>query len=281
VFQTETGALTGKSKKWQWTGPLAVYLSTLVSLIMNQIADQAVKSFFFYVALQFLVFALPIVIILFYIKVIEKDDFWSSTGFSKTSWLKIVAFTLVLYFLSFALSASLFSAAEYFSPKLPEGTRYDPGAVQTAFRGLPRAAYWYMMFTSIVYAGFGEELTFRGYILTRLLNRGRLFAVVASALMWSSLHLWYLPTLGSTGIWQHMDVILTGLLFGVAYVRIRSIVPFIAVHALTDVFLPLSYLYPSGAVDLAAFVLLILGVISTLAVGVYWIYRHFTRGSQV
>jgi membrane protease YdiL (CAAX protease family) len=248
---------------------------------MNQIADQAVKSFFFYVALQFLVFALPIVIILFYIKVIEKDDFWSSTGFSKTSWLRIVAFTLVLYFLSFALSASLFSAAEYFSPKLPEGTRYDPGAVQTAFRGLPRAAYWYMMFTSIVYAGFGEELTFRGYILTRLLNRGRLFAVVASALMWSSLHLWYFPTLGSTGIWQHMDVILTGLLFGVAYVRIRSIVPFIAVHALTDVFLPLSYLYPSGAVDLAAFVLLILGVISTLAVGVYWIYRHFTRGSQV
>jgi membrane protease YdiL (CAAX protease family) len=277
----ETEALAGNPKKWEWTGPLVVYLSTLTSLIANQVAEQAVKSFFFYVALQFLVFALPIAIILLYVKIIEKRNFWSSTGFSKTSWLKIVAFTLILYFLSFVLSTSLFSTAEYFSPKLPVGTRYDPGAVETAFRGLPRAAYWYMMFTSIVYAGFGEELTFRGYILTRLLNKGRLFAVVVSALMWSSLHLWYLPTLGSTGIWQHLDVILTGLLFGVAYVRMRSIVPFIVVHALTDVFLPLSYLYPGGAVDWAAFVLLMLGVFATLAVGVYWIYRYLTRASQL
>jgi membrane protease YdiL (CAAX protease family) len=276
----ETAVLADKSKKWEWTGPLVVYLSTLTSLIANQIAEQAVKSFFFYVALQFLVFALPIALILLYVKVIEKGDFWSSTGFSKRSWLKIVAFTLVLYFLSFTLSTSLFSTAEYFSPKLPAGTRYDPRAVETAFQGLPRAAYWYMIFTSIVYAGFGEELTFRGYILTRLLNRGRVFAVVASALMWSSLHLWYLPVLGSTGIWQHVDVILTGFLFGVAYVKIRSIVPFIAVHALTDVFLPLSYLYPSAAVDWAAFLLLIAGVIATLAVGVYGIYRHLTRASR-
>ena len=275
----QIGTSTHKSERWWWTGPLLVYLVSLISLILNQAADLIAKTFLAYVVLQFVVFALPILIILFYVKVVENVDFWSSTGFSGTPWLKTIAFTFVLYFLSFLVSTSLFSVGEYLAPRLPEGARYDPGAVQTAFQGLPRPAYWYMIFTSIVYAGFGEELTFRGYVLTRLLRKGRLLAIVTSSLMWSSLHLWYLPVLKSTGIWQHLDVVVTGLLFGVAYVRIGCILPFIVVHSLVDVLLPLSYLFPGRAVDLAALLLLILGLFTTMALGIYWVYTRFVRRS--
>jgi len=256
-----------------------VYLVSLVSIVLNQTLGSAASTFFSYAALQLLVFALPIMIILFFVKRVEHTDFWLSTGFSRISWLRIVLFTLILHFLSFLLSTSLFRAGEYLTPKLPEAVRYDPGAVQTAFQGLPREAYWYMIFTSIVYAGFGEELAFRGYILTRLVKRSRLLAIIASAFMWSSLHLWYLPAFGSTAIWQHFDVIAIGLLFAIAYLRIRCILPFIAVHALTDILLPLSFLYPNGTVDLAAFVILLLGLFATAALGVRWMYGRLIRAS--
>jgi len=267
-------------RKWWWTGPPAVYLVSLAMLVLSQTAAQLVGSFFSYAVLQFLVFAVPIMVVVFYVRVVENVGFWSTTGFSRSPSLKVLAFTFALYFLSFALSMSLFSVGEYLTPRLPETVRYDPSAVHTAFKGLPRAAYWYMVFTSVVYAGFGEELVFRGYMLTRLLKRGSPVAVLASALTWSSLHLWYLPTLGSTGIWQHIDVILTGLLFGVAYLRTRSILPLIAVHALADILLPLSFLFPTGIVDLAAFVLLILGLFATSALMLYWIYRRFFGGHK-
>lgn len=278
-METQAGLHIEGSGRW-WVGPAAVYLGSLASLILNQAASQIVKSFLSYVALQILTFAIPLTIILFYVRFVEKLPFWSSIGFVRVSWPRIIICTLILTFLSFVVSASLFSLGAYLSPTLPEEARYDPGAIQTTFQGLPRAAYWYMIFTSIVYAGFGEELTFRGYILTRLLRKGRALAVATSAFMWSSLHLWYLPTLGSTGIWQHLDVFLTGLLFGAAYVNVRSIIPLITVHAFTDVLLPLSFLYPSGSVDSAAFAILVAGLLTTAGFTIYQIYKRFVRGSN-
>lgn len=226
------------------------------------------------------VFAIPLLIVTFCVKVLDSENFWSSTGFVRIPWAKILAFTIILNFLSYLLSASLFSVGKYLTPKLPEGARYDPGAVQTTFQGLPRAAYWYMIFAAVVYAGFGEEVTFRGYVLSRLLRKGRAFAIVVSALMWSSLHLWYLPTLGSTGIWQHLDVFLTGILFGVAYVKVGSLLPLIIVHAFTDILLPLSFLYPSGAVDTGAFIVLMLGLLTTSGFAIHQIYRRFVLSAS-
>jgi len=257
-----------------------VYLGSLVTLAVSQVANQLVGTFFLYVALQSLIFVVPVAITVFYVRVVEKAGLRASTGFEKKSLPRVIAYTLALNLLSFLLSVLLFSAGEYLTPKLPDVAKYDPAAVQTAFQSLPRPAYWYMVFTSVVYAGFGEEFIFRGYILTRLLKKGRLFGVLTSAVMWSSLHLWYLPTLGSTGIWQHLDVILTGLLFGVAYVRVRCIWPFIAVHAYTDILLPLSFLYPGGAVDLVAFIVLILGLITVAALMVHYVYSRFLRATH-
>jgi len=263
-----------------WAGPAVVYLGSLASLILNQAAGQIASTFISYIVLQMLVFAIPLSVIVFCVRVLENTTFWRSTGFGRTSWWRVVLFTLILNFLSYLVSSSLFMAGEYLTPRLPEEARYDPGAVYTAFQGLPRAAYWYMIFTSVVYAGFGEEVTFRGYILNRLLRKGQLFAVLTSALMWSSLHLWYLPTLGSTGIWQHIDVLLTGMLFGIAYVKMKSILPLIVVHGFTDMLLPLSFLYPGGVVDTGAFIVLILGLLTTAGFTVYWLYQKFVRSGS-
>jgi membrane protease YdiL (CAAX protease family) len=258
-------------------GPLVVYLGSLGSLIVNQLAGQVAKTFASYATLQILVFVAPLVASFLFVRLLEKTSFWSSVGLKGTSWPQVILFSLILNFVSYLASASLFMIGEYLTPRLPEVARYDPGAVQTAFRGLPRAAYWYMVFTSLVYAGFGEEVIFRGYILTRLLRRGRLFAILASAVMWSSLHLWYLPALGSTGIWQHVDVLLIGVLFGVAYVRMRSILPLIIVHAYTDMVLPLSFLYPGGVVDVGAFAVLTAGFAASVGYCAYWLYRRLAR----
>ncbi len=215
-------------------------------------------------AFELFVFALPISAMILYVKRVEKENVWPSIGFRQASILKIMLFSLTLYFVVFISTWFLFRAAEFLTPRLPDVARYDPSALGEAFRGLPAIAYWYIIFTGVVYAGFGEEVLFRGYILTRLLRRGLLFSVLASSIMWSSLHLWYIPILGSTGIWQHLQVIITGLIFGVAFTKIRNLIPIIAVHGYVNILLPLSFLYPGSALNIATFVVLLAGFAATV-----------------
>ena len=252
-----------ETRSLYWAGPLLVYLTSLSMLILSKTVSNT-RYLLVALGFEFLVFALPLSVMTLIVKRVEKDKLWSSTGFTRIPVVKVVLFSLALYFSVFISTWLLFRAAEYLAPTLPEVARYDPTALGEAFRGLPAIAYWYIIFTGVVYAGFGEEILFRGYVLTRLLRRGLLFSVIASSIMWSSLHLWYIPILGSTGIWQHLQVIITGLIFGVAFAKMRNLIPIIAVHGYANILLPLSFLYPGPALSLTTLIVLLAGFAATL-----------------
>ncbi|MFH0848246.1 MAG: type II CAAX endopeptidase family protein [archaeon] len=263
-----------------WVGPTIVYLVSLTMLILSRILSRYNTSLFFGLTIDLLVFALPIVTASIYVKQVEKGEFWPSVGIRHISLRRVLILSLALYFVVFASTWTLFSTAEYLSPRLPPAARYDPRAVGEAFGDLPNIVYWYMIFTSIVYAGVGEEVIFRGFVLTRLSKRTTL-SLVGSSLMWSSLHLWYLPVLGSTGIWQHIVVVLTGFTFGISYIKIKNLIPLIIVHAVMDVFLPLSFLYPGPLLNTVAFIALISGFVATIGILAHQVFRGIiTRGSE-
>ena len=260
-----------------WVGPAAVYSLSLGMLALNRLLSPHIRSIALALGLEFLVFALPIALMFVYVKGVERVGFWRSLGFASTPWHRTFMFSLVLYFTVFASGWLLFRAAEYISPTLPEAARYDPTAMTETFRDLPALAYWYMILTSIVYAGFGEELIFRGYVLTRLLPNGQILSIALSSLMWSSLHLWYIPVLGSTGLWQHLDVILIGFIFGVAFVRTRNLIPLVLVHSYVNSLLPLSYLYDTDLLNLVAFLVVVAGFVTAIIMLVLRVIRHSAR----
>ena len=137
-----------------------------------------------------------------------------------------------------------------------------------------------MIFTSVVYAGLGEEMLFRGFILSRILPKGKALSIVISSLMWSSLHLWYLPVLGSTGIWQHLQVTITGLIFGFAYVQTRNLIPMILAHSYMNILLPLSFLYPENVVNSVASLVMIAGVVTSATVLIQKLFNVHWRISR-
>ena len=101
-----------------------------------------------------------------------------------------------------------------------------------------------------------------------------MFSVLASSLMWGSLHLWYIPILGSTGMWHHASVVLTGIIFGIAFARTRNILPVIAVHAYINIPLPLSFLYPGPVLRMLVFAVLLSGFAATIILASWYMIRQ-------
>jgi membrane protease YdiL (CAAX protease family) len=85
-------------------------------------------------------------------------------------------------------------------------------------------------------SGFSEELVMRAYLITRLerLLGSRAQAVVGSALLFASYHLYY----GPHGVFE---VAVKGLFYGVAYLAVRRLWPFALAHAGWNVLAILAY----------------------------------------
>jgi len=92
-----------------------------------------------------------------------------------------------------------------------------------------------MIFVSIVIAGFGEELIYRGYLFERLgkvLGHGavaRIATVVLTSALFAAMHL---PDQGRFGAEQ---ALLTGLVSGTIFMRTKSIWLPMIMHAAFDV----------------------------------------------
>jgi membrane protease YdiL (CAAX protease family) len=110
----------------------------------------------------------------------------------------------------------------------PDVSRY--GALSG---NLPRLLL--LLATAWTTAAFGEELLFRGFLITRLaalLGKSRtvnIVAIVIQALLFGIAHAFQ----GPTGMLTALTI---GLVFGVAYVRSRSLWPIIIAHGLIDTF---------------------------------------------
>jgi membrane protease YdiL (CAAX protease family) len=125
--------------------------------------------------------------------------------------LLYLAAVLLWWFLSSFPDKSLRNPSEFYAP--------------------PRLATDYLLMIARFSAtAFAEELVTRAYLITRLefLLRSRVKAVVLSAAIFGSYHLYY-------GIWGFVDTMMLGLLYGVLYLLIRRIWPFAIGHLILDV----------------------------------------------
>jgi hypothetical protein len=99
------------------------------------------------------------------------------------------------------------------------------------FYAPPRLPLEYLLMVARFSAtAFAEELITRAYLITRLefLLRSRVKAVVLSAAVFGSYHLYY-------GVWGFVDFVVLGLLYGFLYVLIRRVWPFAIGHLILDV----------------------------------------------
>jgi len=130
----------------------------------------------------------------------------------------------------FPLGGLLYLAAVllgWFLGSFPARSLRPPGD----FYAPPRLPIEYLLMVARFSAtAFAEELITRAYLITRLefLLRSRLKAVVLSAAVFGSYHLYY-------GVWGFVDFVVLGLLYGFLYVLIRRIWPFAIGHVILDV----------------------------------------------
>jgi len=88
---------------------------------------------------------------------------------------------------------------------------------------------------AVLMIGFTEEMWFRGVLLESLLARGERTAVLVSAATFGALHIANARFFGLPGASaQAVAAFGVGLMYGACRVRIRSIWPFIGLHALVD-----------------------------------------------
>lgn len=87
-----------------------------------------------------------------------------------------------------------------------------------------------MIFFVALTAGVTEELIFRGYLLTRMMQlfKNNIAAIVVSSLLFSSLHYKY-------GSYRELIfTFLIGIVFSIYYIKYRNIKPIIIAHFLID-----------------------------------------------
>lgn len=92
-----------------------------------------------------------------------------------------------------------------------------------------------MFFTVIVGAGFGEELIWRGFLFDRLrpIFGERRYATVAIVALTSLL--FGLAHYFDQGLAGVVQAVMTGMVFGAAYARLKSIWPVMVAHAAFDI----------------------------------------------
>ena len=173
----------------------------------------------------------PILAILGLISIRLRDGSWSAMGFRRpSSWTRIVAIALGAAALRIVLGEYVtvpFTSQFWPEPAAPEGVEDITGDVKTA------ALYLLIVWG---FAAFGEEIAYRGYLLTRAADLGArstaayLFGIVIVAILFGYGHYYK----GPSGI---VDSGMAGLILGGAYLFAgRNLWAAILGHGFIDTF---------------------------------------------
>ncbi|MFN4133284.1 MAG: CPBP family intramembrane glutamic endopeptidase [Candidatus Hadarchaeales archaeon] len=189
-------------------------------------------------------FTTALVIVYLHTTRFEKRKFWPSVGVRRERivdsiiWVFAlsVIFTVIIYF--------YWSAVQMFTGTSPEST----------MRGFFMAsADWYFIYLGFAFffpVAFTEEIVFRGFIIERLSPLGAAKAVVISAALFASLHLWYL-SFGAAGIFFLGGLFLIAVWWGIVYHKTRNVAGLILFHGLYNVVQPgtvMEHFWPEGGV---------------------------------
>ena len=190
------------------------------------------------VATGWLVYAVPLAVMFYHIKRIERKGFWSSVGIGgKNLAMGFVWVLGLMVVFSFIAEVYETAAAGVIGENIEEVTR----KVEEYFAGLPDWYFWYLLPASFVPVALAEEMIFRGFVVERLLVKGAAFAIIVGSAMHASLHFWYGAT--GAGLLLFGNAFIISTWWGLAYYKTRNLIAPVMVHGLTDATLPIRRLW--------------------------------------
>jgi uncharacterized protein len=173
----------------------------------------------------------PILVVFGLLSIRLRDRDWSAIGFKRPqSWRRIIAIALIAAAIRIVLGSFVIEpiTAHFWPPIVaPAGTNEIAGNVKTALLYLP--IVW-------IFAAFGEEISYRGYLLTRAADIGARstiafwIGVVVVSVLFGYGHFYK----GPAGI---LDSGVAGLILGAAYmISGRNLWTCILAHGFIDTF---------------------------------------------
>lgn len=224
---------------------------------------------------QVFTYSLTLAVVYLHATRFEKVKFWPSVGVRKKNWSKSiiwafalsVVFTLVLYFYWVGVQSALGS---------------DPqGSLGKFFAGSPD---WYFVYLGIAFffpVAFTEELVFRGFMIERFRSKGAMMAVSLSALLFASLHIWYLSFGLGAGLAFLGGIFLIGIWWGIAYFKTGNILGLILAHGIFNSATTVNYFWGIGGVALLQSLVFVAGVACILYLVFLYLRRLFMEMEEL
>jgi membrane protease YdiL (CAAX protease family) len=170
-------------------------------------------------------FSVALGVVYLHVTRFEGVKFWPSVGVRRENLVRSVIWV-------FALSVIFTIVLSIYWTGIQSLTGTDPQeAIREFFKGAPD---WYFIYLGIAFffpVAFTEELVFRGFMIERFMVKGAVRAIVLSALLFTSLHLWY-ATFGAVSIALYGGLFMIAVWWGIVYYKTRNIFGLVLFHGL-------------------------------------------------
>jgi membrane protease YdiL (CAAX protease family) len=204
-------------------------------------------------------FSVALVVVYLHVTRFEGVKFWPSVGVRRENLLRSLVWVFSLSVV-FSIILSIYWAG------VQSVMGGDPQeAIQRFFRGAPD---WYFIYLSVAFffpVAFTEELVFRGFMIERFLVKGAAKAIALSALLFTSLHLWY-AGFGAVSVPLYGGLFMVSVWWGIVYYKTRNIFGLVIFHGLFNLGMTVEHFWGIGgraALESAVFVV---GVVCILYV---------------
>jgi len=238
--------------RW-WLGPVIAYLCMLVVLLLFPLllgpfvgkdVLTAVEHFFAY--------GVPLAIVYLHVRRFERrKKFWQSVGVQRKKIGQCFIWVFALFAVFFVIEWVYWGAMGSGAPT--EVDQYYENYFSDWY-------FAYAFFASFVLVGLSEELIFRGFTLDRFLVKGPIFAILASSLMFSSLHFWYVTEFGLTGLLLYGWLFMFAVYLGIVYWKTRNIIGLVVIHGLINFLLSVEHFFGAESAAAAKSMMFIVGV---------------------
>ncbi len=150
---------------------------------------------------------------------------WNELGLLRPKWIDL-ATGIVLFIVNFTCAYVVLLAVSSLRTSDADATQ---GRLAHIFPSAKTSIDYVAIALASIAVGFGEELLFRGYILSRwqAMSGSASQAVLVSSILFGIAHTYQ----GLLGV---VSAAVTGIVFGFAFIFLRRLWPLVIVHALTD-----------------------------------------------
>lgn len=264
-------------KQSWWLGPAVVYLCMfavmlLVGLVATLFVPEGTRDPRVDVFSHMVTYSIALSVVYLHVRRFEgRKKFWNSVGIKREGLTKSLIWTFALYVIFVAVITVYWAFV-------------GPGPSQQLtgfFEGLPTWYYGYLLIAFFVPVALTEELVFRGFMMDRFLAKGAAFAILASSLLFTSLHIWYF------GFGIHALPLLSGLFilsvyWAIVYWKTRNIIGLIVFHGLYNATTAVGFLLPGAGVDAAmGSAIFIFGMVCLGYLFIMYLIRLFTEIEQL